>query len=44
MSGAGELLFVYGTLRRGASNAARMEGAEYVRAGRVRGRMYVVDW
>lgn len=39
-----ELVFVYGTLRRGASNAHRMEGAEWIRSGAVRGRMYRIDW
>ncbi len=39
-----ELVFVYGTLRREASNAFRMEGAEFVGRGRVAGRLYRVDW
>lgn len=39
-----ELVFVYGTLRRGASNAFRMEGAEFLRPGGVRGRLYRIDW
>jgi len=38
------LVFVYGTLRRGASNAFRMEGGEFVRPGCVRGRLYRIDW
>lgn len=38
------LVFVYGTLRRGASNAWRMEGAEFIGAGCVRGRLYRIDW
>ncbi len=39
-----ELVFVYGTLRSGASNAFRMEGGERVSAARVRGRLYWIDW
>ena len=42
MSG-GELVFVYGTLRRGCANAFRMEGAEYLRDGWVRGRLYFTE-
>lgn len=38
------LVFVYGTLRSGASNAFRMEGGELVSAARVRGRLYWIDW
>lgn len=37
-------MFVYGTLRKGASNAFRMEGAEFVREGVVKGRLYKIDW
>lgn len=44
MDADGELVFVYGTLRSGASNAFRMEGAEQVSAARVRGRLYWIDW
>lgn len=44
MNANGELVFVYGTLRRGASNAFRMEGAEFVSSGLVKGRIYVIDW
>lgn len=44
MSGAGELVFVYGTLRVGASNHHRMRDAEWVRRGVVRGRLYRVSW
>ncbi|MCW1887838.1 gamma-glutamylcyclotransferase [Luteolibacter flavescens] len=41
MSGeAGELVFVYGTLRRGGSEAFRMEGAEFIAEGRVSGLLY----
>ncbi len=39
-----ELVFVYGTLRRGGSNAFRMEGAEFVSAGEVEGRLYAISW
>ena len=38
-----EFVFVYGTLRRGACNAFLMDGATYVRAGRVRGRLHRLD-
>ena len=41
---AGELVFVYGTLRRGGSNSFRMDGAEYVSAGKAGGAMYVISW
>ncbi|MGB6221598.1 gamma-glutamylcyclotransferase family protein [Haloferula sp.] len=44
MSDGGHLVFVYGTLRRGASNAFRMEGAEWMYPGFVRGLLYRVDW
>ena len=39
-----ELVFVYGTLRRGGSNAFRMDGAEFVGKGRVQGNLYVISW
>ena len=39
-----ELVFVYGTLRRGGSNHFRMAGAEFVAAGSVRGSIYRIDW
>ncbi|MEO7099711.1 MAG: gamma-glutamylcyclotransferase family protein [Luteolibacter sp.] len=39
-----ELVFVYGTLRRGGSNHFRMDGAEFITAGRICGRMYKIDW
>ncbi|RYD66536.1 MAG: gamma-glutamylcyclotransferase [Verrucomicrobiaceae bacterium] len=42
--GSGELVFVYGTLRRGGSNSFRMNGAEFVSAGKVSGRLYVISW
>ncbi len=39
-----ELVFVYGTLRRGGSNAFRMDGAEFVGRGRVEGKLYEISW
>ena len=42
--GSGELVFVYGTLRRGGSNAFRMNGAEFVSAGQVEGKLYAISW
>jgi gamma-glutamylcyclotransferase (GGCT)/AIG2-like uncharacterized protein YtfP len=39
-----EEVFVYGTLRRGGSNHFRMDGAEFVAAATVRGRLYGIDW
>ncbi len=39
-----ELVFVYGTLRRGASNAFRMEGAEFVACGEIAGMLFRVSW
>ena len=39
-----EPVFVYGTLRRGGSNHFRMDGAEFVTAGRISGKMYRIDW
>jgi gamma-glutamylcyclotransferase (GGCT)/AIG2-like uncharacterized protein YtfP len=39
-----ELVFVYGTLRRGGSNHFRMAGAEFVTAGTITGRMYRINW
>lgn len=44
MSDKVELVFVYGTLRSGASNARRMEGAKWLGVRFVRGRMYQIDW
>lgn len=37
-------VFVYGTLRRGGSNAWRMEGATFMDAATTRGHLYRVDW
>jgi gamma-glutamylcyclotransferase (GGCT)/AIG2-like uncharacterized protein YtfP len=39
-----QLVFVYGTLRRGGSNHFRMAGAEFIAPGTVAGRMYRIDW
>jgi gamma-glutamylcyclotransferase (GGCT)/AIG2-like uncharacterized protein YtfP len=39
-----EIVFVYGTLRRGGSNAFRMDGADFLGAGSVRGHLYRIDW
>lgn len=39
-----QLVFVYGTLRRGGSNHFRMAGAEFISPGTVAGRMYRIDW
>ncbi len=40
----GEMVFVYGTLRRGGSNDFRMANARFVAEGKVRGRLYRIDW
>lgn len=39
-----DLVFVYGTLRRGGSNAFRMEGADFIGKGRVEGSLFVISW
>ena len=39
-----ELVFVYGTLRQGASNHWRIQDAECLGTGLVRGGLYVIDW
>ncbi len=39
-----ELVFVYGTLRRGGSNHFRMDGADPIGAATVQGRLYRIDW
>jgi gamma-glutamylcyclotransferase (GGCT)/AIG2-like uncharacterized protein YtfP len=39
-----QLVFVYGTLRRGGSNHFRMAGAEFISTGTIMGRMYKIDW
>ena len=41
---AGDHVFVYGTLRRGGSNSFRMDGAEFVGAATVRGKLYPISW
>lgn len=38
-----EPVFVYGTLRRGASNHFRMDGAEFIGTGSIAGRIYFID-
>lgn len=42
--GGKELVFVYGTLRRGGSNAFRMEGADFRGAARVEGELHAITW
>ena len=37
-------VFVYGTLRSGASNAHRIQGARLIGSARVRAALYRVDW
>lgn len=37
-------VFVYGTLRRGGSNAFRMDGATFHGCGTVAGRLYRISW
>jgi gamma-glutamylcyclotransferase (GGCT)/AIG2-like uncharacterized protein YtfP len=44
MSGTRELVFVYGTLRRGGSNHFRMSGADFVAEGLATGKIYRIDW
>jgi gamma-glutamylcyclotransferase (GGCT)/AIG2-like uncharacterized protein YtfP len=44
MSGTRELVFVYGTLRRGGSNHHRMSGADFMSEGVVRGNIYHIAW
>lgn len=39
-----QIVFVYGTLRRGGSNHFYLAGAEFVAAGTVMGRLYRIDW
>ena len=41
---APELVFVYGTLRRGGSNHFRMAGATFHSVGTVKARLYHIDW
>ncbi len=44
MDANSELVFIYGTLRRGGSNDFRMAGAEFITSGTITGRMYRIDW
>lgn len=44
MHASDELVFVYGTLRRGGTHHWRMNGAVFVRSGTIRGRMYRFGW
>jgi gamma-glutamylcyclotransferase (GGCT)/AIG2-like uncharacterized protein YtfP len=44
MHSSPEVVFVYGTLRRGGSNHFRMAGAEFISSGTIMGRMYRIDW
>ncbi len=44
MSGTRELVFVYGTLRRGGTNHFRMSGGDLVAEGVVKGRIYRISW
>lgn len=39
-----ELVFVYGTLRRGGSNSFRMQGAEWSGEAEVFGKIYQIAW
>ncbi|WP_035604705.1 gamma-glutamylcyclotransferase [Haloferula sp. BvORR071] len=39
-----ELVFVYGPLRRRASNAGRLKGAEWVSAAVIRGKLLKIGW
>ena len=44
LGGVSEKVFVYGTLRKGASNNWRMEEADFLGEARVRGDLWKVDW
>lgn len=44
MADGRELVFVYGTLRRGASNHWRLESAEFLGGGTVAGRLFRIGW
>ncbi|MBK1882620.1 gamma-glutamylcyclotransferase [Luteolibacter pohnpeiensis] len=39
-----ELVFVYGTLRKGGSNEFRMEGCRLIGSATVAGSIYRIDW
>lgn len=44
MTSEPEIVFVYGTLRRGASNHFRMTAAKFISPATVTGRLYRVHW
>jgi gamma-glutamylcyclotransferase (GGCT)/AIG2-like uncharacterized protein YtfP len=44
MDSSPQLVFVYGTLRRGGSNHFRMARAEFLSSGSISGRLYRIDW
>lgn len=44
MENTDEIIFVYGTLRTGASNHHRLEGGRFLGGGIVRGRMFRIAW
>ncbi len=44
MENPDEIIFVYGTLRMGASNHHRLEGSRFLGGGIVRGRMFRIAW
>ena len=44
MDQSAQLVFIYGSLRRGGSNHFRMAGAEFIASGTITGRMYRIDW
>lgn len=39
-----QIIFVYGTLRQGGSNAFRMDGAMFLADAYTTGRLYRIDW
>ncbi len=39
-----ERVFVYGTLRRGGAQGCRMDAAQWLGTGRVRGELFRVSW
>jgi gamma-glutamylcyclotransferase (GGCT)/AIG2-like uncharacterized protein YtfP len=44
MDSSRELVFVYGTLRRGGSDHFRMASAKFITSGLITGRLYQVSW
>ena len=44
MNTESELVFVYGTLRRGASNHGHMDGSSHISHANAKGHLYQVDW